>query len=213
VRDAARAARDDVASRQDALVDERARHEQAQAEIAALSATQEELIVQVQSRKVDYQLRLAVLQGTSDSITQILQQRQAGQTLPSDTVGIFGRPVPGGTTSRYGPRLHPIFGEVRQHNGVDMSAGFGQPVAAAEDGVVVLADVRGGYGNAVVIDHGNALGTVYAHLSAFAVRPGEVVERGQVIGGAGSTGFATGPHLHWEVRVFGSPVDPIPFME
>lgn len=212
-RDAARVARDDVARREATLVAERDRYGAAQAEAFIEAVGQEQLIAQVQAKKADYQLRLAVLQGTSDSITALLQARQQGQSLPPDTVGIFGRPVPGAISSRYGPRLHPIFGEVRQHNGVDMSAGTGQPIAASEAGVVVLAEPRGGYGNVVVIDHGNALATVYAHMSSFNVNPGDVVQRGDVLGGVGSTGFSTGPHLHWEVRVFGVPVDPIPYLE
>jgi murein DD-endopeptidase MepM/ murein hydrolase activator NlpD len=212
-RDLARSARDDVAARQAALVAERDRYGAVQAEAFLEAAGQEQLIAEVQAQKGEYQLRLAVLQGTSDSITAMLQARQQGQSLPPDTVGIFGRPVPGGVSSGYGPRLHPIFGEVRQHNGLDMAGGMGQPIAASAPGIVVSADSRGGYGNAVVVDHGNALATVYAHMSSFNVYPGDVVERGDVLGGVGSTGFSTGPHLHWEVRVFGVPVDPVPYLE
>lgn len=212
-RDLARSARDDVATRQAALVAERDRYGAAQAEAFVEALGQEQLIAEVQTRKADYQLRLAVLQGTSDSITALLQARQQGQSLPRDTMGIFGRPVPGSITSGYGPRLHPIFGEVRQHNGLDLAAGSGEAIVASEGGVVVAADERGGYGNVVVVDHGNALATVYAHMSSFNVYPGDVVQRGDVLGGAGSTGFSTGPHLHWEVRVFGVPVDPVPYLE
>jgi murein DD-endopeptidase MepM/ murein hydrolase activator NlpD len=212
-RDAAQAARDEVADRQAALLSERDRYGEAQADAFIAAAGQQKLISDVQAQKGDYQLRLAVLQGTSDSITGLLQGRQQGQTLPPVTVGLFARPVPGGITSGYGPRLHPIFGEVRQHNGLDMGGGMGQPIAAAGDGIVISADSRGGYGNAVVVDHGNALGTVYAHMSSFSVNPGDVVRRGDVLGGVGSTGFSTGPHLHWEVRVFGVPVDPVPYLE
>lgn len=212
-RDVAQAARDDVATRQAALVAERDRYGEAQAEAFVVAAGQQQLISEVQAQRGEYQLRLAVLQGTSDSITGLLQARQQGQTLPPVTVGIFSRPVPGGVTSAYGPRLHPIFGEIRQHNGLDMSGGMGQPIAVAADGVVVSADVRGGYGNVVVVDHGNALGTVYAHMSSFNVNPGDVVARGDILGGVGSTGFSTGPHLHWEVRVFGAPVDPVSYLE
>jgi murein DD-endopeptidase MepM/ murein hydrolase activator NlpD len=212
-RDASQAARDDVVDRQAALVADRDEFAVAQADAFVVAAGQEQLIADAQERKADYLLRISVLQGTSDSITSLLQARQRGQSLPNDTVGIFGRPVPGGISSGYGPRLHPIFGELRQHNGLDMGAGMGQPVAASADGVVGAADARGGYGNVVVVDHGNALATVYAHLSSFNVNPGDPVRRGQILGGAGSTGFSTGPHLHWEVRVFGVPVDPRPYLE
>jgi murein DD-endopeptidase MepM/ murein hydrolase activator NlpD len=109
--------------------------------------------------------------------------------------------------------VHPIFGTVRQHNGLDIDGNAGDPVVAAERGIVVLAEGRGGYGNTVVVEHGNGLATLYGHMTAWAVRPGQVVERGELVGWVGSTGFSTGPHLHWEVRVFGVPVDGRPMLE
>ena len=94
------------------------------------------------------------------------------------------------------------------HTGWDMSARSGSPIHAAGDGVVVSAGTRGGYGNAVVIDHGGGLATLYAHQSSMAVSAGQQVSQGQVIGYVGCTGYCTGPHLHFEVRVNGTPVDP-----
>lgn len=98
------------------------------------------------------------------------------------------------------------------HNGVDFAAGTGTPVRAAADGTVVAAGARGGYGNVVVVDHDNSLATLSAHLSSLAVADGARVARGQVIGYAGATGLATGPHLHFEVRVAGNPVDPLGYL-
>jgi murein DD-endopeptidase MepM/ murein hydrolase activator NlpD len=115
-------------------------------------------------------------------------------------------------TSGYGPRRHPIFGDERMHTGVDFGAAAGTPIRAAADGVVVWAGPRGGYGLTVIIDHGDSLATLYAHQEAVAVAEGRRVRRGEVVGYVGATGYATGPHLHFEVRVRGNPVDPLPYL-
>ncbi|CAN5178319.1 hypothetical protein BH20ACT3_BH20ACT3_13140 [soil metagenome] len=118
-------------------------------------------------------------------------------------------PIPGYRIgSGFGPRRHPILDVTRLHAGGDITAPSGTPIHAVADGQISMAGVRGGYGNAVVIDHGNSLSTLSAHLSEIAVGPGEVVERGDVIGSVGSTGLSTGPHLHLETRIKGVPVDP-----
>ena len=111
-------------------------------------------------------------------------------------------------TSGFGSRTHPIYGGERLHAGIDFRAPTGTPIRAAADGVVVYAGWRGGYGNAVIIDHGGSLATLSGHLSGINVATGQAVATGQVIGAAGSTGGSTGPHLHFEVRVDGVPVDP-----
>jgi len=93
-----------------------------------------------------------------------------------------------------------------------MAIGTGTPIRAAADGQVFIAESYGGYGNAVVIDHGNGLATLYGHQSQIAARVGDQVTKGQVIGFVGSTGNSTGPHLHWEVRIFGEPTDPTSYI-
>jgi murein DD-endopeptidase MepM/ murein hydrolase activator NlpD len=98
------------------------------------------------------------------------------------------------------------------HTGIDFGASSGTPIRAAADGVVVSAGPLGGYGNATVIDHGNGLATLYGHQSSIVVAPGQRVSRGQVIGYVGCTGLCTGPHLHFEVRVRGTPVDPMQYL-
>jgi murein DD-endopeptidase MepM/ murein hydrolase activator NlpD len=108
--------------------------------------------------------------------------------------------------------VHPIYGTVRLHAGMDLAAPTGTPVKAAADAVVVSAAAHGGYGLAVVLDHGGALATLYGHLSRLLVRPGDVVRRGDRIGLVGSTGASTGPHLHFEVRVSGTPTDPTAYL-
>lgn len=117
-------------------------------------------------------------------------------------------PVPGRLTSHYGQRRHPVLGYVRMHSGLDFKASYGTPIVAVTDGRVSSAGRMGGCGNAVRLDHGGALQTRYCHMSQIAVRSGQAVRRGQVIGYVGSTGLSTGPHLHYEMYRNGHPVNP-----
>ena len=111
-------------------------------------------------------------------------------------------------TSGMGMRLHPIFQTLQKHNGVDYAAPTGTPAMSIGDGVVDFAGVQGGYGNVVIVRHSPSHSTVYAHLSRIQVRKGQTIQKGQPIGAVGSTGWSTGPHLHFEFRVNGVHVDP-----
>jgi murein DD-endopeptidase MepM/ murein hydrolase activator NlpD len=111
-------------------------------------------------------------------------------------------------TSGFSMRLHPIFQTMRAHQGVDYAAPTGTPAQSVGDGVVAFAGVQGGYGNMVIVNHGGNHSTVYAHLSRIQVKKGQTVQKGQVVGAVGSTGWSTGPHLHFEFRVNGVHVDP-----
>ena len=135
------------------------------------------------------------------------RQRSTG-TAP----GILAKPVPGPITSSFGYRTHPILGISKLHTGADMSAPSGTPIKAAGAGEIILATYYGGYGNAVVIDHGGGMTTLYAHQSSVRVSIGDEVATGDVIGYVGSTGLSTGPHLHFEVRINGKPVDPAKYL-
>ena len=117
-------------------------------------------------------------------------------------------PVEGRVGSSFGARQDPFNGEGAFHSGIDIEAPYGTPVRAAADGDVTGASMGAGYGRQVVLDHGHDVLTVYGHLSAVAVVPGQHVTRGQVIGYVGQSGRATGPHLHYEVRVHKVPVNP-----
>jgi len=121
-------------------------------------------------------------------------------------------PTAGGIGSYFGWRRHPILGYSRLHGGLDIGGRMNQPIIAAKEGIVILAGVNGGYGNTVIIDHGNGYASLYGHQSSFEVRQGDFVETGQHIGNVGSTGLSTGPHLHFEIRVDGSVTDPLPFL-
>lgn len=127
---------------------------------------------------------------------------------PARTPGeTWVRPTQGRVTSGFGPRWGT------EHEGLDIAAGTGTPVRAVTDGVVKKASWYGGYGNAVIIDHGNGLKTLYGHNSKLTVKPGDRVQAGEVIAKMGSTGDSTGPHLHFEVEVNGKKINPQPWLK
>lgn len=121
-------------------------------------------------------------------------------------------PLQGRLLSTFGKRTDPFSGEGAFHTGVDLSAGVGTPVKAAADGVVSVAEVYSGYGRLVVVDHGNGLQTYYAHLSHINVVPGQEIRRGQIVALSGASGRVTSPHLHYEVRQGGTPINPYIFL-
>ena len=127
-------------------------------------------------------------------------------------IGPLARPVPGAVGSGHGPRRHPIHGDVRMHDGVDMAGATGTPIHAFAAGTVTFAGPRGGYGNVVIVEHPGGLETRYAHQSGIDVAVGQHVEAGQVLGRVGATGTATGPHLHFELRRDGTSIDPAPYL-
>jgi hypothetical protein len=121
-------------------------------------------------------------------------------------------PIEGPITSSFGERQDPFNGEGAFHRGIDISGTVGQPVRAPADGTVLMAGPASGYGQEVMLDHGHGIHTLYGHLSAFAVTAGEDVHRGEIIGYVGSEGRSTGPHLHYEVRLHDTPVNPHKYM-
>ncbi len=121
-------------------------------------------------------------------------------------------PSSGIVTSRFGWRIHPIFGTREFHTGVDIATRWGSPVVAAFGGIVRFVGWRVGYGRLIIVDHGAGLETGYSHLSAAMVHPGVLVAPGQVIGRVGNTGWSTGPHLFFEIRHFGVPLDPTRYL-
>ncbi len=121
-------------------------------------------------------------------------------------------PVEGMITGSFGERIDPFNGEGAFHSGVDISASVGSPVIAPADGVVTFADFMGGYGRAINVDHGHGISTRYGHLASFAVAAGEHIHRGDIIGYVGQSGRSTGPHLHYEVRINDTPVNPYKYL-
>jgi len=145
---------------------------------------------------------------------QLMPWSESGRTQWFEASGVgkerggLIQPVPGGVSSSFGMRFHPILHYFRMHRGMDFHATYGTPILAVTDGRVAAAGWAGGYGNQVRLDHGGGLVTSYSHMSRIAVAPGHAVRQGEVIGYVGSTGLSTGPHLHYEVYRNGTPVDP-----
>ena len=161
------------------------------------------------------------LQAKIDEINQqyeiVNQQILALSQQGIDTEYIGGElawPVPGYTriTSKYAMRVHPITGQYKLHTGVDIGAPMGANFVAANDGTVVKAGMNAAYGNMVIIDHGGGISTLYAHGSEILVEVGQTVKRGDAILKVGSTGYSTGPHAHFEVRINGATTDPLPYI-
>ena len=121
-------------------------------------------------------------------------------------------PVEGQVTGSFGERIDPFNGEGAFHSGVDIGSSYGHPIVAPADGVVTVTDTMGGYGKTIMIDHGSGISTRYGHLSGFAVTTGQHVQRGDIIGYVGESGRSTGPHLHYEVRINDTPVNPYKYL-
>lgn len=151
-------------------------------------------------------------------LTLVIQKRQLELLKVTDATAAaaslkgFITPAKGPFGSGFGLRLHPIFREVRPHNGLDITAKLGDAVWAAKEGRVLYSGTMTGYGNVTILDHGNGVSTLYAHLSRVLVNPGDTVKKGEVIALVGATGWATGPHLHFEVRVGAVAKDPMLFL-
>lgn len=137
---------------------------------------------------------------------------KSGKSLPPMGDGKFGPPAAGRSTSRFGMRFHPILKYNRMHNGIDFGGGYGAPVYATGNGVVISTSRLSGYGNAIIVEHGGGMSSVYGHLSRIMVSTGAAVKRGQRIGSIGSSGLSTGPHLHFEIRQNGRPVNPAAYL-
>ncbi len=160
-----------------------------------------ELVSELRENKAVFAQELGIFEQATLEIAAIIEQTEFRVTTFAEFDGLFANPILPRTriSSGFGPRLHPILGYVRNHNGVDITAGFGEEILAVAPGIVQIASAFGGYGNTVVIDHGGDLLTLYAHMSVILVEPGDEVELGDTIGLVGSTGLSTGPHLHLEV--------------
>jgi len=178
------------------------------AKVEAELSIQRTLLATVTAEIDHFESELESLEREQERVETLIRQ---AQDTSGDAPGILLRPVSGRITSSYGPRVHPILGTTRLHTGIDFGSAYGTAIAAAAAGTVIHASGFGGYGNTVIIDHGGGMSTLYAHQSSINVSNGAVVETGDTIGFVGSTGLSTGPHLHFEVRILGSPVDPAPY--
>ncbi|HOP94578.1 MAG TPA: peptidoglycan DD-metalloendopeptidase family protein [Dictyoglomaceae bacterium] len=162
----------------------------------------------VRTQKKYQQQVIATLEKESKEIENMIK-KLASSSVQKAQKGKLSWPVIGSISSKFGMRPHPILGGAPlSHTGIDIAVAYGTPIKAAASGKVIYAGWYGGYGNLIILDHGGNISTLYGHLSKIVVKIGEEVAEGEIIGYVGSTGLSTGPHLHFEVRVTGSPVDP-----
>ncbi len=201
--------------------------EEVRIELEAKRAIQEELKKELDVRREHWTNVLAAAVQEQEDITDFIvaeedriareleeARRRAELEARLGQISESGWVWPGGgnVTSPFGMRLHPILGYVRMHNGVDMPCAIGDPIRAATEGIVTIAESYGGYGNTVVIQHANSISSLYAHLNSWSVNVDQYVFTGEQIGACGTTGLSTGPHLHFEIRISGVPVDPMPYL-
>lgn len=166
---------------------------------------QRALLQTVKTEISHFEDELDALEGEQERLKALLAAAQSSSGLaPAELYP----PLDGPVVSAFGPRLHPILGYTRMHTGIDIDGPRGADIFAAASGTVILAGSYGGYGNAVIIDHGGGMATLYAHQSSIVVSKGQKVLIADLVGYVGSTGLSTGPHLHFEVRLSGNPVDP-----
>ena len=190
-----------------------------QEDIQEAISKNERLIEKLKTDRATWEKSERELAKQSRAISQMINQEvskteKAGVSV--SVTGGFTRPTPGRISSPYGYRMHPIFKRRIFHSGIDIAAPYGTPIKAANSGRVIFVGWYNGYGKVIIIDHGNIGGlpttTLYAHMSVASVKQGTNIAKGTVIGKVGTTGYSTGPHLHFEVRQKGNPVNPLNFI-
>jgi len=172
---------------------------------------QEQLIGRLRQDQAALEAAEAQLARDSEQLAVLIRQRLETSTVVRGT-GRMIYPAAARITSRFGSRVHPILGYRRFHAGIDFGASYGTTIRAADGGRVIFSGWYGGYGQAVIIDHGGGITTLYGHASRLYVREGQTVQQGDAIAAVGSTGLSTGPHLHFEVRQNGNPVNPMGYL-
>ncbi len=172
---------------------------------------QQALIEQMKYDKETIDRKQDESRAASERITRMLQ-RSGLRNLPVQGSGAMLWPLAGEITSDFGWRTHPISGAQSFHSGIDIGGDYGEPIYAAQAGTVEYAGWISGYGNAVIINHGGGISTLYGHCQALLVSTGQSVAQGELIAECGSTGNSTGPHCHFEVRVNGEPVNPLGYL-
>lgn len=181
-------------------------------EVSNLEKAQRSIYEQAIDERNRVQREMDELEETSQYIAQMIRRLEGGGSSGVGT-GAMQWPYVGGTiTSYYGWRVHPIFGTSKYHSGMDIAADYGDHVMAADAGTVIYSGWMSGYGYTIILDHGGGLTTLYAHNQSLAVSEGTAVFRGQTVAFVGSTGYSTGPHVHFEVRVNGELADPLNYL-
>lgn len=183
--------------------------------VARVSKQKRDAVQKIENDKHQLELALRAMEQESNRIEKKIQaylRSQKGKSYYYSGPQIKGRlplPVSGRISSKFGMRFHPIRKRTKLHTGVDIAAPTGTPIRASAAGIVISAGWAGAYGNAVILQHGGGISTLYGHCSRVLVKKGQKVAKGQVIAKVGSTGYSTGPHCHFEKRVNGKPVNPL----
>lgn len=189
--------------------------EEQRKEIAKEHSSQSSLVYRLRTERQSYEQAERELERDSQKLISEINNlvgrgSLGGYSLPGS--GLFSYPIHGRLTSPFGMRRHPIHRVVSFHSGIDLAAPNGTPIMASDNGRVIFNGWYGGYGKVVILDHGMSYSTLYAHLSSTAVSRGANIQKGEVIGYEGRTGYSTGPHLHFEVRRNGVPQNPLKFL-
>ncbi|MBA3726171.1 MAG: peptidoglycan DD-metalloendopeptidase family protein [Armatimonadetes bacterium] len=204
--DRKKARKDAVVSRIEYLVAQRLEHKK---DLDSRMRFKKGLLGELKQDQHEAQDELDELERESANIEVELRRFYGARKSTARTYrGSHRLPVNGMLTSGFGRRVHPITGRSRMHTGLDIAAPTGTPIHASGSGTVIYSGYRGGYGNCIIIDHGGGQASLYGHCSRLYVGVGKTVDKGDVIAAVGSTGMSTGPHLHWEIRINGTPVNP-----
>jgi len=192
---------------------DQAKLDESRQQAEAMKEERSQLLYKAEEEKRTAEEEYDRLSAISENIKAMLQSMESASSMPSSHgSGSFIWPCTGPITSYYGWRIHPIFGTRKYHSGMDIAVDYGTPIHAAAAGVVIYSGWMGGYGYAIMIDHGGGLVTIYGHNSRLAVGEGTQVSQGQLVAYAGSTGYSTGPHCHFEARLHGETTDPLNYL-
>lgn len=182
-------------------------------EIAKQKEAQRQVLLKVQGERKIYEEGERQLERESVKLMYKITELSGDKLDNPDATGDFRYPVVARITSPFGPRRHPIFGVRSMHSGIDLAAPRGTDIKASEGGLVIYSGWYGGYGKVVIVDHSKGFSTLYAHLDRAKVKVGDRVKQGDTIGHEGATGYATGPHLHFELRSKGKPQNPVIYLQ
>ncbi|MGI6065828.1 MAG: murein hydrolase activator EnvC family protein [Bacillota bacterium] len=202
----------ELEQRRDQIASLKASTQRKQQRLAQRSEEKRQLLKTIDQEKSAAEKALNEMEALSEQLAEQIRKIQLERRKNSGDQfnGVFSWPTPGYTriTSEYGMRTHPILKTKRMHTGIDIGAPAGVNIKAAADGTVIYTGLLGAFGNVVVIDHGDGISSMYCHMSKILASNNQKVQQGDVIGKVGSTGWSTGPHLHFEVRKDGNPVNP-----
>lgn len=204
--------KDEVVALQQGLIDSRTVLEEKKANLDSKMAYRDSLIKKIQGSVETLEKELKKIEAEEASVRAKLRNLAGGSTPYTGGAMTWPTPSCRVITSYYGWRLHPVLKYEKLHTGVDIGAQYGAKIVAAKSGTVVTATYNNAYGNYVTINHGGGVATLYAHQSSMAVSAGQYVNEGDVIGYVGSTGYSTGPHLHFEVIINGATTDPLGYI-